>query len=434
MTGRFFHILMVALVAAMSAAAKNIREMEAVESRFLRYISVDTQSDPDSETYPSTAKQLLLLNMLVEEMAEMGMSDVDIDSNGYLTSTIPATVKESVPVVGFIAHVDTSPDMNGSGITPKVVKYEGGDIILNHERNIVLRESEFPSLGLHRGHTLITTDGTTLLGADDKAGVAEIMAAAEYLLKNPQIKHGKIRIAFTPDEEIGRGVDYFDVNAFGADYAYTVDGGLAGELEYESFNAAQAVISIKGMNIHPGQAKGKMINAARVAMEFDSMLPAGERPENTEGYEGFFHLTAMEGTVEEASLEYIIRDHDRTKFDDKKRQAGEIARRLNEKYGDGIVTCEIKDQYYNMREVLEKRMDVVDRAARAMRNAAIEPRIQPIRGGTDGSRLSFMGLPTPNIFAGGANFHGRYEYVSVEVMHKAVETIINIAKLTTSNP
>lgn len=405
------------------------REMESVESKFLRYVAVDTQSDPRSETYPSTAKQLRLLNMLLEEMLVMGLEDVEIDEHGYVTGTIPATTDEKCPVVGFLAHVDTSPDMSGKDVKPRMFVYGGGDIVLNEKDGVVMRIADFPELETYTGHTLIVSDGTTLLGADDKAGVAEIMAAAEYLVNNPQVKHGKIRIAFTPDEEVGRGVDYFSVADFGADFAYTVDGGALGELEYENFNAATAKIEVSGMNIHPGYAKGKMINALSVAGEFDAAIPASERPETTEGYEGFYHLTHLCGEVEHADIEYIIRDHDRAGFEVRKEFMKRVATEINARYGREVVVCDIQDQYYNMLGQIEARMEVVDIAKRAMVEAGVEPVVKPIRGGTDGARLSYMGLPCPNIFAGGVNFHGRYEYVSVEVMNKSVETIINIAKL-----
>lgn len=403
--------------------------MEKVESRFLRYVAVDTQSDPASDTFPSTAKQLRLLNMLLEEMVVMGIEDVSIDEYGYVTGTIPATLEADVPVVGFLAHVDTSPDMSGASVCPRVVSYKGGDIVLNEERGIVLKSSEYPELELFGGHELIVADGTTLLGADDKAGVAEIMSAAEYLVNHPEIAHGKIRIAFTPDEEIGRGTDYFDVAGFGADFAFTVDGGGEGELEYENFNAAEAIINIHGTNIHPGYAKGKMLNALRVALDFDSRIPASERPETTEGYEGFYHLTGISGGVEQAAMEYIIRDHDRTGFERRKKFLLDTAAEINKSYGYSVVEIKIRDQYYNMRERIEENPGIIEIAMEAMRSAGVEPYVRPIRGGTDGARLSFMGLPCPNIFAGGMNFHSKYEYVSVNSMRKAVETIVWITRL-----
>ncbi len=397
--------------------------------RFLNYISFDTQSDPSSETFPSTAKQLALLNHLFAEMIELGLEDVEIDPNGYVTGTIPATVGcEEKPVIGFIAHVDTSPDMKGADIKPQIIKdYDGGDIKLNG--NITMKTADFPELAFFKGHTLITTNGTTLLGADDKAGVTEIMTAAEYLTAHPEIRHGKIRIGFTPDEEIGRGVDFFDVAQFGAQFAYTVDGGFEGELEYENFNAAGVKISIQGRNIHPGYAKGKMINALIVATEIESQLPPAERPEHTEGYEGFFHLTAINGTVEHALMEYIVRDHSRDMFEKRKEKIRLIIDGINAKYGHGTATATITDQYYNMREMVEPHPQLIDKAKRAMEETGVVPVIRPIRGGTDGSRLSYMGLPCPNLFTGGMNFHGKFEYASLDSMEKAVRTIVNLARL-----
>lgn len=400
--------------------------------RFLRYVEIDTQSDPTSESYPSTAKQLILLNMLAEEMTAMGLSDVQIDDYGYVTATIPATSgMDDRPTIGFIAHVDTSPDMSGAGVNPQIVEnYDGGDIILRGcEPPFVLSPREFPELADFKGHTIITTDGTTLLGADDKAGVAEIMTAAEYLLAHPEIPHGRLRIAFTPDEEIGCGVKFFDVRRFGAKFAYTIDGGALGELEYENFNAAEAKISIGGRNIHPGYAKGKMINALQVAHELDSMLPASERPENTEGYEGFFHLTSLCGTVDSAEIQYIIRDHSHEKFEQKKALIEAAICELNRKYGDGTLTTVLRDQYYNMREKIEPHPEVIEKARQAMLEARVTPIVRPIRGGTDGAQLSYRGLPCPNIFTGGMNFHGRYEYCSLDTMQKAVETIVNLARI-----
>ncbi|MCD8102968.1 MAG: peptidase T [Alistipes sp.] len=406
--------------------------MELVE-RFLRYVAVDTQSDPASETYPSTARQFTLLNMLVEEMKLMGLEDVDIDPNGYVTATLPASPGcGDAPVIGFLAHVDTSPDMPGAGVKPRIIEnYDGGDIVLND--SVTMAVADFPELEFYKGNTLITTDGTTLLGADDKAGIAEIMTAVEYLLAHPEIPHGKIRIGFTPDEEIGRGVDYFDVGAFGAQFAYTVDGGFEGELEFENFNAASAKIAVQGRNIHPGYAKDKMLNALLLVQEFNSMLPPVQRPEHTEGYEGFYHLVAVNGGVEKAAMEYIIRDHDRDRFEEKKAFISRVADYLNGKYGPGTITLTLKDQYYNMREMVEPHPEIIEIARRAMEEAGVEPIVRPIRGGTDGSRLSYMGLPCPNLFTGGMNFHGKYEYVSVDTMHKAVRTIVNIAKLWCGN-
>lgn len=395
-------------------------------------MSIDTQSDPSSESYPSTAKQLTLLNLLAGEMAAMGLSDVRIDRYGYVTATIPATAgMEDRPVIGFIAHVDTSPDMSGAGVNPRIVEnYDGGDIILSDgEKPAVLSPREFPELADFKGHTLVTTGGTTLLGADDKAGVAIIMTAAEYLLAHPEIPHGRLRIAFTPDEEVGRGVEFFDVESFGAGFAYTIDGGAPGELEYENFNAAEAKITIRGRNIHPGYAKGKMINALHVAHEFDSQLPAAERPENTDGYEGFYHLTSLCGTVEAAGMQYIIRDHSREKFEQKKAHVEAAACGLNKKYGDGTVVLSLRDQYYNMREKIEPYPEVIEKAKQAMLEAGVTPVVRPIRGGTDGAQLSYRGLPCPNIFTGGMNFHGRYEYCSLDAMQKAVETVVNLARI-----
>ena len=400
-----------------------------LKERFLKYVSFDTQSDPGSETFPSTARQLRLLNHLLEEMISLKMTEVEIDPNGYVTGTIPATPgHESKPVIGFISHVDTSPDMKGSDIRPQVIAdYDGGDIALNDA--LAMRVADFPELAFFKGHTLITTDGTTLLGADDKAGIAEIMTAAEYLLAHPEIPHGKIRIGFTPDEEIGRGVDFFDVKRFGAQFAYTMDGGFEGELEYENFNAAGAKIAIQGRNIHPGYAKDKMINALQVACELTGLLPHEQRPEHTEGYEGFYHLTALDGTVEQASMEYIVRDHSREKFEAKKAYLEKVVALLAAKYGEGVVTLSVTDQYYNMREMVEPYPEVIEKAMEAMRMAGVEPVVRPIRGGTDGARLSYMGLPCPNLFTGGMNFHGKFEYCSLDTMERAVQTILNLARL-----
>ena len=400
-----------------------------LEERFLKYVAFDTQSDPGSETFPSTAKQLVLLSHLMEEMIGLGLTEVEIDPNGYVMGSIPASPGyEDKPVIGFISHVDTSPDMKGAEIRPQVIgHYDGGDIVLNGE--LVMRVAEFPELAFFKGHTLITTDGTTLLGADDKAGVAEIMTAAEYLMTHPEWKHGKIRIGFTPDEEIGRGVDFFDVERFGARFAYTVDGGFEGELEYENFNAAGVKITVQGRNIHPGYAKDKMINALQVACDLHALLPAVQRPEHTEGYEGFYHLTSLSGTVEQARMEYIVRDHSRERFEAKKKYLADAVALLAERYGEGVVSLEIRDQYYNMREMVEPYPEVIAKAEQAMEMAGVVPVIRPIRGGTDGARLSYMGLPCPNLFTGGMNFHGKYEYCSLDTMHKAVQTILNLAKL-----
>ena len=397
--------------------------------RFLNYVAFDTQSDPASETYPSTAKQLALLNALVEEMLALGLAEVEIDEHGYVMGTIPATPGcEDKPVVGFLAHVDTSPDMTGKNVRPQVIeRYNGEDIRLND--NLTMTVSDFPELALFTGHTLVTTDGTTLLGADDKAGVAEIMTAAEYLLAHPEIPHGKIRIGFTPDEEIGRGVDFFDVQKFGAQFAYTVDGSAEGELEFENFNAASAKITIQGRNIHPGYAKDKMINAIEVACAFHSQLPPLERPEHTEGYEGFYHLISVVGTVEKTTMEYIVRDHSRLRFDEKKAFLQTVADRLAVQYGEGVVDLQLTDQYYNMKEMVEPYPDVVARAEQAMAAAGVVPVIKQIRGGTDGARLSYMGLPCPNLFTGGVNFHGKFECCSVQVMEKSVATLVHLARL-----
>lgn len=398
--------------------------------RFLRYVSIDTQSDPASESSPSTAKQLILAGLLADELRQMGLSDVTSDAKGYVMASIPSNTDREVASVGFIAHIDTAPDMPGNNIHPQIIQgYDGGDIVLNDEKQIVLSPNEYPDLLRYKGQTIICTDGTTLLGADDKAGVAEIMTAVEYIMSNPVIKHGKICIAFTPDEEIGRGVDHFDVKGFGADFAYTLDGSGPGELEYENFNAASAIIKIKGNNIHPGYAKGKMYNAAILANEFLSLLPSSERPEHTEGYEGFYHLIGLQATVESAEMNYIIRDHDRAIFEQRKEMILHVAAFLNQKYGRDLFSVEIKDQYYNMRAQIEPVFYVVDIARQAMENVGIKATVKPIRGGTDGSRLSYMGLPCPNIFAGGHNFHGKHEFIAAESMVKAVETVINIIAL-----
>ena len=399
-----------------------------LKDRFLKYVAINTQSDESSESFPSSACQWDLLNALVEEMRLLGLEDVSIDKYGYAMGTIPATKgKESAPVIGFLAHVDTSPDMSGKNVRPRIIEcYDGGDVMLNP--SLTMRVADFPELSRFVGHTLIHTDGTTLLGADDKAGVAEIMTAAEYLMSHPEVEHGKIRIGFTPDEEIGRGVDFFDVKAFGADFAYTMDGGYEGELEYENFNAASAKIAIQGRNVHPGYAKGKMINALEVACELNSLIPATERPQYTEGYEGFYHLISLSGSVEQASIAYIIRDHDAELFERKKVWMWSAVDMLNKKYGEGVLTLTLKDQYYNMRKMVEPHPQVIELAQAAMIEADVTPIVRPIRGGTDGARLSFMGLPCPNIFAGGMNFHGKFEYCSLNSMEKAVRVIINLAR------
>ncbi|WP_138754068.1 peptidase T [Paenibacillus sinopodophylli] len=399
-------------------------------NRFITYAQVGTQSDESSDACPSTPGQLVLARLLVDELASIGMQDITMDANGYVMATLPSNTDKQLQTIGFLAHMDTATDFTGKDVKPQVIDhYDGNDIVLNKALNIVLSPKDFPELTGYKGHTLITTDGTTLLGADDKAGIAEIMTAMAYLLEHPEVKHGKIRVAFTPDEEIGRGPHRFDVAAFDASYAYTMDGGPLGELQYESFNAAGAHIVIKGKNVHPGTAKGKMIHSAKIAMELQAKLPADESPEYTEGYEGFFHLVSIEGDVEESQLRYLIRDHGRKRFDERKAQITRIVEELQAKYGNDRLTLEIKDQYFNMREKIEPVMEVVEIAKQALENLGIEPVIEPIRGGTDGSQLSYMGLPTPNIFTGGENYHGRFEYVSADNMVKAVHTIIEIAKL-----
>ncbi len=400
-----------------------------LKDRFLKYVSYDTQSSEESATYPSTEKQKTLLADLRDEMTALGMIDVTMDRYGYTMGTIPATPGcENAPTIGFIAHVDTSPDMSGKEVKPRIIdEYDGGDIVLNG--HLVMRVADFPELSFFKGHTLIHTDGTTLLGADDKAGIAEIMTAAEHLLAHPELKHGKIRIGFTPDEEVGRGVDFFDVAAFGADFAYTVDGGMEGELEYENFNAAGAKIEIQGRNVHPGYAKGKMINAIEVACDLQNLLPAAEKPEFTEGYEGFFHCVGFNGTVEKAAVSYIIRDHDADKFEQKKVFMWAAVDLLKKKYGDDVLTLTIRDQYFNMRKMVEPHPQVIGKALKAMEMAGVKPLVRPIRGGTDGARLSFMGLPCPNLFTGGMNFHGKFEYCSLTTMRKAQQVILNLAQL-----
>ncbi|MFT4697281.1 MAG: tripeptide aminopeptidase [Flavobacteriaceae bacterium] len=399
--------------------------------RFVSYVTIDTESDPNSDTTPSTEKQWNLANALVEELKKIGLEDVTIDGNAYIMATLPSNVDHDVPVIGFVSHFDTTPDFTGANVKPQIIEnYDGKDIMLNEEEGIVLSPSYFDDLLLYKGQTLITTDGTTLLGADDKAGIAEIISAMEYLVNHPEIKHGKIRIGFTPDEEIGRGAHKFDVEKFGAAWAYTMDGSQVGELEYENFNAAGAEVKVKGKIVHPGYAKGKMINSQHIATQFINSLPKMETPEHTEGREGFFHLYSINGLVEETKLSYIIRDHDKGHFEARKEVMLKLAAELNSQYGSEVIEVEIKDQYFNMREKIEPVMHIVDIAEEAMKQAGIKPLIKPIRGGTDGSQLSFMGLPCPNIFAGGHNFHGRYEYVPVESMQKAIEVIVNIAQLT----
>ena len=403
--------------------------MEKILDRFLRYVSIDTQSDENSESQPSAAKELDLLKLLCKELNDMGV-EATLDEYGYVMGTIPSNIDKKVPAIGFIAHVDTSPDASGKDVKPQIISnYDGGDIELKGMPGLALKPSEFPELLNHKGETLITTDGTTLLGADDKAGVAEIMNAVQYIVEHPEFKHGEIKIGFTPDEEIGRGVVKFDVKRFGADYAYTMDGGEIGELEFENFNAASAKIHIQGRNVHPGYAKDKMKNAIIIGMELNDLLPVGQRPELTEGYDGFFHIINFNGTVEEADFGYIIRDHDRKKFEDKKELIRKCVDFINMKYGEGTATLEVKDQYYNMREQVEPYYFIVEKAIKAMEMADIKPKIQPIRGGTDGANLSFKGLPCPNIFAGGLNFHGKMEFATLENIEKASQVVLNIIKL-----
>ena len=403
--------------------------MEKILDRFLRYVAVDTQSCEESESQPSSAKQLTLLAMLRDELCALGV-EATLDEYGYVMGRIPANTDKPVPKLGFIAHVDTSPDASGADIKPQIIEdYDGGDIALKGVPGLYLRPSEFPEMLAHKGKTLITTDGTTLLGADDKAGVAEIMNAVQYIMAHPEFKHGEIRIGFTPDEEIGRGVVKFDVKKFDADYAYTMDGGDLGELEFENFNAAAATIRIQGRNVHPGYAKGKMKNAMRIAIELNGLLPVEQKPEYTEGYEGFFHLIGFNGTVEEATISYIIRDHDMDLYEHKKAVMQECVDFINRKYGEGTAVATIRHQYYNMRKEVEPHYHVVEKAVKAMEMEGIKPKIQPIRGGTDGANLSFMGLPCPNIFAGGLNFHGKMEFVPLESMEAASKVVLNIISL-----
>lgn len=402
--------------------------MEKLLDKFLRYVAIETTSNEESETQPSSPKELDLLRLLRDELQQMGIK-AELDEYGYVMATIPSNIRKKVPAIGFIAHVDTAPDASGKNIKPQIIRnWDGKDIVLNKKKNIVLRTAEFPEMMQYKGQTIITTDGTTLLGADDKAGVAEIMYAAQYLMEHPEFPHGEIKIGFTPDEEIGRGVEKFDVKKFGAQYAYTVDGGEIGELEFENFNAAAAKIHIQGSNIHPGTGKDKMVNSMLIAMELNAMLPVEQRPRYTEGYEGFFHLTRINGTVEETTLNYIIRDHDLAKFEEKKALMTAIVKFLNQKYGK-VVKLVLKHQYYNMRREVEPHFFIVEKAFKAMEMAGVKPKVQPIRGGTDGANLSFMGLPCPNLFAGGHNYHGKLEYVPLESMEKASEVILNIIKL-----
>ena len=403
--------------------------MEKLLDRFLRYVAVDTQSDENSESQPSTAKQLNLLKMLCEELQAMGV-EASLDEFGYVMAKIPSNIDKAVPAVGFIAHVDTAPDASGKDVKPQIIpNYDGGAIDLKGVPGLQLKPEEFPELLHYKGQTLVTTDGTTLLGADDKAGVAEIMDAVQYIVSHPEFRHGPLCIGFTPDEEIGRGVVKFDVKRFGADYAYTMDGGEVGELEFENFNAASARIHIQGCNVHPGYAKGKMKNAILIGQEFNAQLPALARPEHTEGYEGFFHLISFKGSVEEADFAYIIRDHDRARFEARKEMMAKVAAFVNAKYGEGTADLVMKDQYYNMREQVEPHYHIIDKAVKAMEMAGVKPKIQPIRGGTDGANLSFKGLPCPNLFAGGLNFHGKMEFVPVESMEKAAQVILNLVGL-----
>ncbi len=404
---------------------------ENLINRFVSYVTVDTESDPNSQTTPSTEKQWDLAKAIVKELKEIGLQDVTIDDNAYIMATLPSNIDKEVPTIGFVSHFDTSPDFTGANVKPQIIEnYNGEDIVLNAEKNIVLSPKEFDDLLLYKGNTLITTDGTTLLGADDKAGITEIVSAMEYLIQHPEIKHGTVRIGFTPDEEIGRGAHKFDVKKFGADWAYTMDGSQVGELEYENFNAASADISIQGKIVHPGYAKGKMVNSMYIATDYINSLPRLETPELTEGRQGFFHLHHIEGSVDGTKLHYIIRDHNREHFEARKKIMLQLAEELNSQMGIERISVEIKDQYFNMREKIEPVMHIVDIAEKAMLQAGVKPIIKPIRGGTDGSQLSFMGLPCPNIFAGGHNFHGRYEYVPVESMLKAIEVIVNIVKIT----
>jgi len=406
--------------------------MSKVVEKFFKYISYDTKSDEESTTVPSTTGQMVLAIELVKELKAMGLKQASVDGNGYVMATIPSNIDKDVPTIGFIAHMDTAPDMSGKNINPIFVyNYDGKDIILNKENNIILSPKDFPELKNYVGETLITTDGTTLLGADDKAGISEIMAAAEYLMENPHMPHGTIRIGFTPDEEVGRGADIFDVKKFDADFAYTMDGGTIGELEYENFNAAGVKIYIRGRNVHPGSAKGKMIHSTLIANEFVNSLPQNETPATTEGYEGFYHLTSLNGEVEETKLQYIIRDFDSESFQNRKLYIKSISDGLNDKYGSGTVQIDIKDQYFNMKEKIEPVKHIVDTAFLAMKEVGINPIMVPIRGGTDGARLSYMGLPTPNIFTGGHNFHGKYEFIPTFAMEKAVQVILKIIELYT---
>jgi tripeptide aminopeptidase len=401
-----------------------------ITERFLKYVSFTTTSDENTNMTPSTPGQMVFARYLVEELNSIGLREVDLDKNGYITATLPANTDKQIPTIGFISHMDTSPDMSGKNVKARVVmNYDGKNIILNQEKEIVFEIKKYPEILQYKGQDIVVTDGTTLLGADDKAGIAEIVTAMEYLITHPEIKHGKIRVGFTPDEEIGQGADHFDVPTFGADWAYTMDGGEIGELEYENFNAAGAKVHFNGTNVHPGYAYHKMINSMRIAQQFIGMIPRHETPEHTEGYEGFYHLTNMEGSVEKTTLNYIIRDHDRDRFESRKKEMIHLVNKINAEFGENTATLDMRDQYYNMREMVEPVMHIVDLAFEAMEAVGIKPNVKPIRGGTDGSRLSYMGLPCPNIFAGGHNFHGRFEYVPVQSMEKAMMVVVKIAEL-----
>ena len=402
----------------------------ALLERFLKYVSIHTTSDENTGLVPSTPQQMEFAKILAEELKDMGMQDVSLDKKGYLMATLPSNIDKDVPTVGFISHLDTSPDMSGKNVKPRIVEnYDGNDIVLNEKENIVLSPKQFPELTMYRGQSLVVTNGLTLLGADDKAGIAEIMTAMDYFIKNPDVKHGKVRIAFNPDEEIGLGAHHFDVEKFGCQFAYTMDGGEIGELEYENFNAAGAKVTFYGTNVHPGYAKNKMVNSMKIATKFMATVPANESPEYTDGYEGFYHLTGIGGDVEKTTVSYIIRDHDRKKFEERKAHLQMLVDKINSEFGDNTATLEVKDQYYNMKEKVEPVKYIVDIASEAIRQAGIEPKVKPIRGGTDGAQLSFKGLPCPNIFAGGHNFHGKYEFVPIQSMEKATEVIKNIIKI-----
>ena len=398
--------------------------------RFLKYVSIHTTSDENTGLVPSTPQQMEFAKILAEELKDMGMQDVSLDKKGYLMATLPSNIDKDVPTVGFISHLDTSPDMSGKNVKPRIVEnYDGNDIVLNEKENIVLSPKQFPELTMYRGQSLVVTNGLTLLGADDKAGIAEIMTAMDYFIKNPDVKHGKVRIAFNPDEEIGLGAHHFDVEKFGCQFAYTMDGGEIGELEYENFNAAGAKVTFYGTNVHPGYAKNKMVNSIKIATKFMATVPANESPEYTDGYEGFYHLTGIGGDVEKTTVSYIIRDHDRKKFEERKAHLQMLVDKINSEFGDNTATLEVKDQYYNMKEKVEPVKYIVDIASEAIRQAGVEPKVKPIRGGTDGAQLSFKGLPCPNIFAGGHNFHGKYEFVPIQSMEKATEVVKNIIKI-----